>query len=95
VCGETVRKVPESPETRAYEAPKPARPARFGPDRRAKYTPGASLAPLFGQFRKGYSANFAFQAFSEVWLFSTRLLGVALPSAELAHVYTYVLWVYR
>ena len=36
---ETVRKVPEAPETRAHKAPKPARSPRFGPDSRAKYTP--------------------------------------------------------
>jgi hypothetical protein len=32
-----------------HKAPKPSCPARFGPDRGAKYTPGASLAPHFGQ----------------------------------------------
>src|SRR5215217_6010188 len=36
---------------RAHKVPKPACSARFGPDRRTKYTPGASLAPLFGQFQ--------------------------------------------
>jgi hypothetical protein len=47
---ETVRKVPEAPETRAHKAPELARSACFGPDRRARYTPGASIVPLFGQF---------------------------------------------
>jgi hypothetical protein len=46
---ETIRKVPEVPEMRTYKAPKPACPARFGPDSWAKFTPGASLASLFGQ----------------------------------------------
>src|SRR5436190_411791 len=58
VRGETVRKVREVPETRAHKARKPSRSAHFGPDTRAKYTPGASPEPLFGQFRKGSSRKF-------------------------------------
>src|SRR5215217_6004872 len=47
---ETVRKGPGEPEMRAHKVPIPACSARFGPDIPTKYTPGASLAPLFGQF---------------------------------------------
>ena len=47
---ETVCKVPEVPEMRAHKAPTPPRSARFGPDTRAKYPPGASREPLFRQF---------------------------------------------
>ena len=47
---ETVRKAPEAPVTRAHNASDPARSVRFGPDRRAKDMPRASLAPRFGRF---------------------------------------------
>jgi hypothetical protein len=54
---ETVRKVPEAPETRAHKAPKPARWARFGPDRRPNTRPECHSHPLSDCF----STHFAEQ----------------------------------
>src|SRR5215218_8424248 len=81
---ETVRKLPEAPETRAHKAPKPACPARFGPDRGARYTPGASLAPLFGQFQNSVNAKFRESTFHALGCIRVRRrVGAAKPRPAL------------
>src|SRR5215203_268652 len=50
---ETVRKVPNIPETWPSEAPQRHRTARFGPRKPAKPALGALPEPLFGQFLYG------------------------------------------
>src|SRR5215207_2929501 len=63
---ETVRKAWDAPAAWPCGSPQRGFSVHFVLRIPAKSTIGALLVPLFGQFRKGNSANFACTGFSEV-----------------------------